>query len=271
MIGQFAIRTYPVARSGQPFSRAGLFMGQTSKEIRPSVRTNKFVDRMAQTILSPPAAGMTKEQAIVEKYRILSAAAAEMLSSAVEVAKNLDNVYGEYTSYGVVRWVRTYAAQVALPAVGPLIDAWLQYNDSQKARAVIMSSLVLAEQWQNGIKNTFLPVFLDEIEAMDPGLSKQVDTAFETISQKYQRNTDLMTSLSQVPQVWLGQGAAIFFPDLFKQIPLVLNKIANLAESLAALLKAFGDIIESATKAAKAAPYFVLGGIGIIAIWLLVK
>lgn len=271
MVGQFAIKTYPVARAGQPFSRAGLFMGQAPKAIRPVVPTNRYMGQTAQTIQALIAAGMTKDQAIVERNKILNTAATEMLNSGRNVENNLDNVYNGYNSYGITAWVRTYASQVVLPLVGPMIDSWLQASSAQKARTIIMSSLTLAENWQNGIKNKFMPAFLDEIEAMDSGLAKQIDSAFEAVSKKYQRNVDLMTGLTKPAQVWFGQGAAIFFPALYKQIGVVLDKFASLAQALDALLKAFLEMTESASKAARAAPYFVLGGMGIIAVWLLLR
>lgn len=267
------MQTFPISRIKQyTFGGTGMPMGLAPEASRPNVREGGFLGQDPPAWQGPQVfENMTKEQLIVEKNKLLKAAAAENLNKAADVKKNLDKVYSDYTRFGAWSWVRTVVSQVVLPAIGPMVDSWVRSSDAEKAHIIIQSSLSIAQKWMNATKENFLPVFFDKIEEMDPALSSEINKTFDDIVSKFKRNSELMTDTSKLPQVWLGRGEDVFFGQLAREIPKMIDRLADLANALAKLMEAIEKIIASFTKAATAAPYLVLTGVGIIAVWLLVR
>lgn len=267
---------YPVSRMRSPFIMNGGFQGperfSSTSPLIPSV--SRIGQNTPAPDATPAAKDAEKEKLGLEKIKILEQAINAYNEGAWAVIQNLEKVYSDYTHYETKSWIRSIAAYMVFPPAAItvlLIDSWNQASDAQKARIVIMSSLHGAQLWMNSVQEKFFPVFGDQIAEFDPGKAKKLDEMFQSVVDKFSRNTQLMVDISNIPAVWAGRGLQVFFPELAKQVDLMLNRFANFALALEAILRALAKMAEAGTKATTVAPYVVIGGIALVGLIILLK
>jgi hypothetical protein len=261
----YAIRPYRVATANRPFGTSGKFSG--IGQITPSRRLS---------------AGDEME---AEKNRLLRLAAKTMIDGASKVSASLNNVYNQYGNFVRDSWFRTIASNAALPLIGPYIDSWFRANQAGRAVATIQAGNKLANEWMNKTRDEYLMVFDEAVLEMDPQLAEQTDTAFEWVSAAYRRNADLMKGIQDLPQVIVGRAEDAFFGGLKTSFPETMRTLADIGVALGNLVKAglvltkgVAKVINNAGKVAAGAgegmgkvPWLVLGGVGILLVWYLVK
>lgn len=291
MVGQFAIKTYPVARAGQPFSRAGLFVGQAPKTIRPVVPMNRYMGQNAQEV--QPVAPLTEaeQQTRVDQYnQILRSAAAKMLKSAGDMENNLNTIYNNYVNYGNTNWDNfmrsiSAAAGIVLGPAPELYRSWKESGAAKKATTVIQAGNHLYRLWDSSFKKDYLWPLIDDINGMDPILAGQISNAYDRVVLSYTRNWDLAKKIGEYPTVLIGDFVGVFFPELLKRIKeapkdaaAIIVSLDTIRKGLVAGTKGAAKVIESAAKiltsagvGAESAPWLVIGGVAIIAVWLLLR
>jgi len=275
------MQAFPVARLRQPFVPIHGFMGQASQSIQPSVP--RFIGQEGQPAMDPTEA--EQQRLVAQHDQLLRLAAAKMIKSAEEMANSLDTTYNNYVNFSTSALYRLSISNAVLGFIGPFIAAWSDASDAKKATAIIQANNSLEQKWVNVIRDNFLIPYIDDIRDMDPDLADQANKSFERVNIRYQRNVDLIKEIKEFPTVLVGDFEKIFFPTLYKTIVNLPHEFAEIAVGIYDIYKAakslvkggakvldkIAKIAEKAGEAAETAPWFVLGGIAIIGVWLLLK
>jgi hypothetical protein len=283
------MQAFPVARLRQPFVPIHGFVGQTAQSIQPSIP--RFMGQEGQS--STPLTEAEQQKLATQYTQLLRTAAAKMIKSAQDEVQNLDTIYNNYVNFGRTSgYLAAITVAISMQAGNPyftagavIYETWKRADAAAKATTIVQASVSHAQKWMNARQSDFFPLFIDDIEYMDPALAQQASAAFNKVSKGLQRNIDLKRDINKLPDVVLGNVEQIFFPAVYKAAKELPGDLANIATSLenirraitegikgaAKVIEAAAKIAEGAGKGMKSAPWLVLGGIGIIAVWLLLK
>lgn len=265
------MNTFPVARLKNPFE--SVFMGQNTPASVTPPPTDPSLTEATKEMLEAQKASL-----IATKKNILSAAAAQFIDSGNKAAVIMEGAYNEYSGYATKSWFES-GASFLLGPMGVMADAvFAQAPSAAKAVARIQASSSLGYQWVNDVKREWYPVFADETAEMMPDLFEQTDAVFNRVIRAHMNNVSLMKGITQLPAVQLGNYERQFWKGFVEELPKVMKYLADLALQLQKVMEALmkitmelAKLLGSASDAAKIAPWFVIGGVAVVSIWLLLR